>query len=226
MKPRAWSHTTLSQFKNCPRQYHEVKVLKRFVEEQGEQLLWGNRVHTACENYLNGTPGDVLLNEDMLIYKPYLDAILQVKGDMYVEHEMNLDSNLNPCDKFAKNVFVRGIADVLHVRDGTARVMDHKTGKRKPDSKQMKLMALLTFAHFPTVDRVRIGFFWLKTAEKDTLWYTRSEIAALWQEFLPDLAQWKEAFITDVWQPRSSGLCHGWCPVTSCEFWKPKRPRK
>jgi len=234
MKPKAWSHSALSQFNNCPRQYHEVKVLKSVVEPQGEAMVWGNRVHETMEFYLKVDPvvrsevmiagGRVDLPPEFEVYRPYLDAILLIPGTMYVEHEMSLDTNLVPCEKFADNVFVRGIVDVLHVDGHIARAMDHKTGKRKQDSKQMKLMALLIFAHFPQVQEIKVGFFWLKTGDKDTEKFTRADIPAIWQEFLPEIAQWKKAFATDTWQPRQSGLCHGWCPVTSCEFWKPKRP--
>ena len=35
--------------------------------------------------------------------------------------------------------------------------------------------------------------------------------------------QYAQAFKTDTWQPRPSGLCNGWCPVKTCEFWQPKR---
>lgn len=229
MKPKAWSHSALSQFSNCPRQYHEIKVLKRVVEPQGEAMIWGNRVHEAMEMYLKAnflSPGFDGLSPEFEMYRGYLNAILKVPGDMYVEHEMSLDTNLNPCDKFAPDVFVRGICDVLHVDGVEARAMDHKTGKRKQDSKQMKLMALLIFAHFPAVQRVRVGFFWLKTGDRDTDRFLRADIPALWQEFLPELKQWKQAFATDTWQPRQSGLCHGWCPVTSCEFWRPKRAKR
>ncbi len=219
MKPKAWSHSALSRFNNCPKQYYHISVVKDVVEPQGEAMLWGNRVHEAMENYLKAAVHEHgLLPPEFEMYRGYLNAILHVPGDMYVEHEMSLDTNLNPCDKFADEVFVRGICDVLHVDDTVARAMDHKTGKRKQDSKQMKLMALLIFAHFPKVQRVRVGFFWLKTAEKDSEWFTRADIPALWQEFLPELKQWKQAFATDTWQPRQSGLCKRHCPVVSCEF--------
>jgi hypothetical protein len=42
---------------------------------------------------------------------------------------------------------------------------------------------------------------------------------------MPDIKQYQQAFVQDVWQARQSGLCHGWCPVTTCEYWKPKRMR-
>jgi hypothetical protein len=51
----------------------------------------------------------------------------------------------------------------------------------------------------------------------------RDQIGAVWGEFLPNLKQYAQAFKEDIWQPRQSGLCGGYCPVTDCEFWRPKR---
>ena len=53
----------------------------------------------------------------------------------------------------------------------------------------------------------------------------RDQIDQLWAPFIGDLKQYMQAFREDIWQPRQSGLCNGWCPVTDCEFWKPKRNR-
>jgi putative RecB family exonuclease len=189
----------------------------------GEAAVWGNRVHEAFEAYLkHGTP----LESELAQYQGYLDAIKATRGTMHVECEYALDSSLNPVDKFGRSVFVRGIIDVLHLDGANAYALDHKTGKRKPDSKQMKLMALLIFAHHAEVMRVKVGFFWLKVNAKDTETFTRADIPRLWGEFFPEVTQWRDAFATDTWQPRPNGLCHGWCPVTTCEFWKPKRIKR
>ena len=53
----------------------------------------------------------------------------------------------------------------------------------------------------------------------------RAEIEALWNLFIGDLRQYAEAFKGDVWQPRPSGLCNGWCPVKTCAHWKPRRDK-
>ena len=98
-----------------------------------------------------------------------------------------------------------------------------ETGKRKPNSKQLKLFALLVFIHHPEIDTVKILFMWIKTGESDHETYTRDHEAELWQEFVGDLARYNAAFKQDMWIPRKSGLCRGWCPVTGCEFWEPKK---
>ncbi len=99
----------------------------------------------------------------------------------------------------------------------------HNTGKRKPDSRQLKLFALLIFAHFPEIVQCKTDFIWLKTNEIDSAVYTREQEGELWKEFLPLLTQYKVAFKTGVFPPKRSGLCNGWCPVTGCENWRPKR---
>jgi hypothetical protein len=52
-----WSYSGLKDFANCPKQYHEVKVLKNFKKEATKQMLYGTEVHSALENYVkDGTP--------------------------------------------------------------------------------------------------------------------------------------------------------------------------
>lgn len=222
MIPRPWSISAIDQFATCPRQYSEVKVYKRIPDVVGEAGLWGNRVHDASEAYLkNKTP----LDPELRPYQGYLDAIKQLPGEMHVEKKMALNSQRQVVGYWDKKVWVRGKADVIAINGPIAAGLDHKTGTRKP-GRQMALMALLIFYHFPEVQVVHTAFMWLKTVQRDTETYTRADIPAMWNLFVVDLQQYRDAYVTETWQPRESGLCRGWCPVTTCEFWKPKRPQK
>ena len=73
---------------------------------------------------------------------------------------------------------------------------------------------------------MRAEYYWTQTKTTNGMTITRDQIPAIWREFLPALKQYAEAYATDTWQPRQSGLCNGWCPVTDCEFWRPKRARR
>lgn len=106
---------------------------------------------------------------------------------------------------------------------GPRMVPTHNTGKRKPNSKQLKLFALLVFIHHPEIKRVKTSFMWIKTGEADHEEFVREQEADLWQEFVGDLARYNAAFKQDMWIPRKSGLCNGWCPVQSCSNWRPKK---
>ena len=60
-----WSYSSLKQYQNCPRQYHEIKVLKNYTIKETEQMRYGTEVHKALEEYVrDGTP--LLKNYDKL----------------------------------------------------------------------------------------------------------------------------------------------------------------
>jgi len=218
MKPLPISHSSLNRFVTCPKQYHALKIVRTVKDAPNEASIWGDRVHKTFEAVLKD---DEPLPPDLVDYQGYLDEIRKVTGTMRVEAELAIDSNLQPCSFHAPNVFMRCIIDVLHLQEDRALAMDHKTGKPRA-SRQLQMTALIVLHHFPHIQTCKTGYFWLKTNSKNTEEYTREQIPELWQEFLPDMQQYKQAFEQDVWQPRQSGLCSGWCPVHDCEYWRPK----
>lgn len=236
MKPLAWSHSALSDFINCPRAYFHKRVAKDVEDPPNDAGLAGDFVHKAFEAYLrDGTPLPSEYPEDIRewptgikppsAYADYLDALKGSSGEMHVECKYAINEKMEPCDFFAEDVWCRGILDVLHIDGDRARILDHKTGKRKQDTRQLKLNSLLLFIHHPEVNTIKTGYAWLKDNAIDVETYTREEEATLWQEFAPDLVRYRTAYRQEMFVPKTSGLCNGWCPVTKCEFWKPKRSR-
>lgn len=222
MTPKAWSHSALSTFENCPRQFYELRVAKSVQDTKGEAVIWGEQVHAHFEDRIGKqTP----LPADLACHESYLAWLEAQPGDQYVEERIALDTSMQPCPFFGQNVWYRGVIDYLKVAGVSARVVDYKTGKKHSKFGQLKLFALHTFIKFPEVETVRADYYWTQTMTTTGETYHRADMDAMWQEFVPALRQYAEAFRTDVWQPRQSGLCNGWCPVTACEFWRPKRQR-
>jgi len=212
-----WSFSGLKDFVNCPRQYNEVKVLQKYTKKQTPQMLYGTTVHKALEDYArNGTP----LHRNYERFRPMVDPLLEIEGTRYPERKMALREDRTPCEFDADDYWVRGIVDFLVVDADTAFIVDYKTGSAKyPDLKQLKLMALMTFAHHPEVARIKAGLLFIVNNMFLDESYDREQIDDLWTAFTPDLARLQQAFETDVWSPNPTGLC-GWCPVTTCEFHK------
>lgn len=214
-----WSFSSLKDYINCPKQYQEVKVLKRFQKFPTPQMTYGNEVHKALEDYVSeGKP----LAKNYERFKPVLDSLIDIPGIKYPEHKMALDTNRQPCE-YGKGYWVRGIADLLIVDGETAFIVDYKTGSNKyPDPKQLKLMALMAFAHFPDVQHVKAGLLFIMHNSFMPEEYNRSSADALWQYFDPDLERLRLSYENDQWVPNPTPLC-GWCPVSTCEFYKPRR---
>lgn len=212
-----WSFSSLKEYINCPRQYQELKVLKRYEKKATEQMLYGTVVHKACEDYVaEGKP----LEKNYLRFKPVLDSLVAIPGTKYPEHEMALTRDKKPCGFKDENRWVRGIVDLLIVDGDQAFIVDYKTGSnRYPDPKQLKLMALMTFAHFPEVKKIKAGLLFVMHESFMDEEYSRDQIPKLWNYFSTDLERLNISYENNIWHPNPTPLC-GWCPVKTCEFHK------
>jgi len=209
-----WSFSSLKQYINCPRQYNEVKVLKNYETKPTPQMRYGTDVHEALEKYAkDGTD----LPNNYKRFAELVDPMLEIDGERFIEHRMALDINRQP-SKWGSGYWVRGIVDLMIISDDTAFIVDYKTGSDKyPDMKQLKLMALMTFAHFPEVQTVRAGLLFVLHNNFMPDEYSRGDIDKLWEAFSPDLERLKISYENNTWQANPTPLC-GWCPVTTCEF--------
>jgi hypothetical protein len=214
---KPWSYSALTAFETCPKRFQLTRVTKQVFEPQTEATVWGNKVHKALELFAKtGSP----LPADMKAYERYVKKIQAYEGKRVVEERVALDKNLRPTKWMAKDVWVRGVIDIGVVGSEKAYLLDWKTGKRKPDSDQLKLFAALAFAMYPWVDEVVTGFIWLKDRQFDKEKFTREQLPEIWNEFLPRLNRLALAYDQDKWLPKPSGLCRSWCPVGKklCEF--------
>jgi ATP-dependent exoDNAse (exonuclease V) beta subunit len=154
-----WSFSSLKDYINCPKQYQEVKVLKNYQKEMTQQILYGNQVHKALENYIkDGEP----LAENYQRFAPLMDSLKEIPGEFHPELRMALNFDKKACKWSAEDCWVRGIVDFLVVDGEDAFIVDYKTGSNKyADPKQLKLMALMVFEHFPQVNNVKAGLMFV-----------------------------------------------------------------
>jgi hypothetical protein len=212
-----WSYSSLKDFVNCPKQYYHTKVAKDFVKQATQQMLYGTEVHKALEDYVrDGTP----LAKNYEFIQPVLDELLAIPGERYPEHKMALTPDRQACDFDSETRWVRGITDLLIVDGDTAFIVDYKTGSNKyPDPKQLKLMALMTYVHFPEVQRIKAALLYVLKQSIVPEEYSRNDIDAYWQAFSTDLERLQIAYENNMWPPNPTGLC-GWCPVKNCKFYR------
>lgn len=213
-KPVAWSYTALTSFENCPRQFYHIKVKKDVPDPPGEAALWGQRVHKAFEERLRD---GVCFPDTLAGFEKYARLFGGIPGTLLVEQQIALTKDFKPTAWFGKDVWVRAVLDVAVVNGRKAMVADWKTGKRKPDSAQMKLFAGVAFELYPEVEIVDTTFVWLPDKKLDRETFKREDKSSIWQEFAPRVLRLENAHKTGDWPPRPSGLCRKHCAVLSCE---------
>jgi len=212
-----WSFSKMKNFDTCPKQFYHVTVLKEHPFVETEAVRYGSAFHKAAEDYIGeGKP----LPPAFDFAKPVLDSLNSKRGDKLVERKMGLTADLEPCSFYAKDVWFRGIADLLILDHNaeTAWVIDYKTGKsaRYADKGQLELMALTVFKHFPDIKKVRAGLLFVVCNDivRDT--YLEEITPDLWGKWMGKYGTMEKAFETGVWNPKPSGLCRRHCPVTEC----------
>lgn len=215
-----YSYSALKQFETCPRQFYEVRVLKKHPRQETEATIWGTQVHLAAEEYIR----DGKAFEFDFPGQDTVVALSKLQGEKHCELEMAVNDKLEPVAFGDPTAMLRGIADVVVIKEDRAFTGDWKTGGSKyPDVAQLELMALFLFAKFPEIQKSHGALLFLKDGAVVQKITKREDSGKLWPNWIGKINRVEAAHETGVWNPKSSGLCAGYCPVTECEHWKPLR---
>lgn len=217
-----WSYSSLDLFKQCPQKYYRLKVKKDIVESKTDAITYGEEAHKAAEDFIKS---DTPLPERFAFMQAPLMRLKEKEGEKLCEYKMGLTYKLQPCDFFAKDVWWRGIADLVVLQPDRAWIVDYKTGKssKYADTKQLELMALSVFKHFPQVKKVKAGLLFVVANDFVKADFHARDEFVMWRPWFEDTARLEKAFELDVWNPRPNFTCKGWCPVTDCTHWEPRR---
>ena len=215
IKVPTWSYSSIKLFDQCPKKYYHLRVAKDVKEPETDAMLYGTMFHEAAELYIkDGTP----IPPQFTFVKSTLDNLRKLEGDKYCEFEMGLTENLEPCGFKDKDVWWRGIADLLVINGDEARCLDYKTGKsaKYADTDQLELMALAIFKHFPQIKKVKAGLLFVvsKNFIKDS--YNAENQDKMWLKWFTEYNRMKFSYEKNVWNPRPSGLCRKHCSVLEC----------
>jgi hypothetical protein len=211
-----WSYSSLGLFQQCPRKYYHLRVAKDIVEPESEAMLYGTLVHKAAEDYIkDGTA----VPEKFAYIAPLLDVLKEIPGDKLCEYKMGLTVELEPCGFFDDNVWFRGVADLLILNGDTAHVVDYKTGKSSQyaDTKQLELMALAVFQHFPHIEKVRAGLAFVVANDFVKASYKKSNAPKTWLRWTQETDRLQASHDNDVWNAKPNFTCKKFCSVKSCE---------
>lgn len=209
-----WSYSSLTLFQQCPRKYFHIRVAKDFKEPPYEHRNYGNEMHRAAELYILE---DAPLPPGFAFMQEVLDKLKAYPGEKYCEMKVGLTRSLEPCKFFANDVWWRGAADLLIVNGTEGRVIDYKTGKDKyADTKQLEILALALFKHFPKLEVIRAGLLFVIHTNFIKETYQKDNEAKLWQNWLPETNRLEMAHEKDVWNAKPNFTCSKYCPVLTC----------
>ena len=211
-----WSYSSISLFQQCPRKYYRMRIVKDIVEPPTPHLDYGTEVHAAAEDYVCA---DKPIDPKYAFIKPHLDFLKSLPGLKLCEYEMGLTKDFEPVGFKDENVWFRGIADLLIIDGNTAMIVDYKTGKSSQyaDTKQLELLALLTFKHFPHVQSIKAGLLFVVAQDLVKASFVNNAQEMAWSRWLPEIQRLEAAMTNNVWNAKPNFTCRKFCYVKDCE---------
>ena len=213
----AWSYSSIKTFEQCPKKYFHLKVVKDVKDEPGEAAEYGTAVHLAAEEFIrDGKP----IPDKFSFIRGAVEKLADFPGEKYTEMKLGVTKTswgFDPCSFFDKEVWYRGIVDLLIVNGETAHMIDYKTGKnaKYADMKQLDLMAGALFVKFPNLQVIKSGLLYVVSKEFPKKTHVRERMDEYLSVFDDQLDRLEAAMDNGVFNPKSGPLC-GWCPVVEC----------
>lgn len=217
----AWSYSRLRTFLNCPKQLWHTAVAPKWHADRvpyqaNEFQAAGNAVDAALTARVqSGTP----LAPQYQQYERMAAVLASAPGAKLSQLELALDQSFQPCgSKDWDRCWVRTKIDYANIQGPWALFLDYKNGKVSIDEKQLKLYAATGFHTFPELEVIDTSYGWLQHGFTTDRTYRRSELGALWQEFLPDVERMNVCYTNNTWPATPEHKIMGapvcrWCPV-------------
>ena len=219
-KAPAWSYSSITLFDQCPKKYYHLRVAKDIKEPESDAMMYGKDLHSAAEHYIRD---DKPLPAKYDYILPMLDVLKNMKGEKHCELKMGIkkeDGRLVPCGFFDKDVWYRGVPDliVINKEQKEARVVDYKTGKssKYADPKQLALMAACIFVHFPEIETVKGGLLFVVVGDFIRAQYKAANGFNIFAQLDDTLVTRETAYESGVFNPKKNFTCKAWCPVLIC----------
>ena len=189
---KQWSFSRLVNFENCPYKVYLASVEKKKgpVRDDDHPAERGNKIHKIAEDFVAGKSNATCKEmkgetfaEDFEILKEE-----KAKGNVEVEGDWGFDINWEQTGWWDKDVWARIKLDVFRRIDKTtARVIDHKTGKKFGNevkhTQQAQLYMVGSFLRYPELEMIETEFWYLDQNTKMRKTYTRNKLPLYLKKF-------------------------------------------
>jgi hypothetical protein len=211
-----WSYSVLKNYETCPRRYHAYNVARDVTEPESDAIKQGHAVHAAFKARV---AEGAKLPLGMGMHEPMLAKLAAAPGEIHTEQKLGLSSAFAPTSFNGKGIWFRIVLDYANVRpDGTATVIDYKTGRVAEDITQLELSAATLFAHDARIQRVKAALVFVSHEQIEQAEFVREQTTEIWSGILPRVRKVVEARQRQDYPPKPGGLCKRYCAVVSCPF--------
>jgi ATP-dependent exoDNAse (exonuclease V) beta subunit len=213
-----WSYSSIKTFDQCAKKYYHLRVAKDTEDKGTEATLYGQEMHKVAEDFIRERKP---IPPKFNYIQEALQILADIPGEKLCEKKLGVklvNGEYHPCDFFDKDVWWRGIIDLLILDGDKAYLVDYKTSKnaKYADTKQLDLMAAAVFLHYPQVQTIKSALAFVVSVELVKKMHRVAERDSYMQVFRTQLERLEAAHESGVWNAVTGPLCK-FCPVKTCE---------
>ena len=212
----AWSFSRWQTYQNCPFKA-KCKFIDKIPEPPAPAMERGSTIHKLAENFVDGSLKK--LPPELKLFDKEFKALKKAKAK--VEESWAFTRNWAETSWFGRDAWCRIKMDVYDIKKKTLIVIDHKTGKPKPDhADQLSLYALGGLLKFPEVEEVTPELWYLDhgTKNENPVTYTRDDLEKLKKEWELKV---KPMLNDKTFKPKPNYTCR-YCPFSKANGGKCK----
>lgn len=221
------SPSSLSEYLNCPRRFMGRYITKE-IKWEAKHLSRGTEMHELAECRLHGKPLPDGKAFDTQVDVGYLDYVCEsaqrLKNSgyrMFVEHNLAVTKEGNPCDFFDSKVMFRARADAIFVHhEGRPVVIgDIKTGKSLWNKTHFQLRCEALLAHLIyKAEIVDYQYWYIDEGQTDGGIIDFRQGLGSVQDIFESLRDVYQSVKNSYYPPKNNKFCK-WCPwfqTTNC----------
>lgn len=207
----AWSYSRWQTYEQCPLKA-KLKFIDKLPEPSSPPMERGSAIHKLAENYVRG---DIkkLPPELKLMKGKFKDL---VKAEALAEEQWCFTRKWEVTGWFDANAWLRIKVDALNpnLKTRTLLIVDHKTGREKPDHMaQLSLYAMGGFIKHTDMEVVDAQLWYLDSGVPRSMLFKRSELPALKKDWTGKT----KAMLSDTtFAPRPGNYCR-WCHFSKAQ---------
>lgn len=187
----AWSFSVLKNFETCPYRVYLSKVDK-CPEPSSEAADRGTEIHDIAENYIRGEGSDTIPSELKKLEGAYArlrEQFAENPERFELEQNWGFTATWQQTGFFDKDVWARQKLDVFYRAGDSARIIDHKTGRKFGNelkhSDQGLQYAVGAFKRYPELKFIEVDFYYTDQGQTMPKQYSRDKAMV----FLPRIEQ-------------------------------------
>lgn len=186
-----YTASKILQYEQCPLKF-KFKFIDKVKVPRKECFVKGSKIHSVLEKY----KGESLTesNEVNKFFESTLGKEIKeiLSSETKRELRIAVDKDFKPIKYNSKDYLLRGIVDLVYIKDGILNIVDYKSGKyvypKYQDFTQLMVYALYFFNN-QKINKINLRYVYVESSKENSMLLNKSSCDEIKRSLLSRIAK-------------------------------------